>query len=126
MEIVETVIAAAIFILWCGAAIAYGFRVGAGAKSSRSGFAAFLICGSLLAVSRSWVYWYLCHRMRTHTVSEGLRPLWWPLLPEAGFVGAIRLESPDLFLALMYTALIVGSFMWAFPLMLFSGRRKLP
>ena len=126
MPIDETLIAlGALLLLYC-VALAFALYKGCEAKISGRGVALFLICGGLLAVYRSWAYWYLSYRMRTHTGTETLRPLELSLLPEARFVGLVQLESPDSWLILMYAALVAGSFLWAFPLMLFSTRRKLP
>ena len=127
MGIDETLIALAIFVLSQGAAICFalsrGFKTGIG----RRGLALFLICGSSLALYRSWAYWYLSYRLRTHSIYDGrLRPLELSLLPEVRFVGLLYIENAYLFLALMYAALIVGSFLWALPLVLFSPKRALP
>ena len=124
MRIDETIVACGIFLLWYCAAMAYAFYMGTKSKISRRGFILFLICGSLLAIYRSWAYWYLSYRLRTHTGSEALRPLALSLLPEASFVGLIQLESLGLWVTLMYASLILGSFLWALPLtLIYSGRR---
>jgi len=126
MTIDETLIAFGAFLLWYCVALAFALYKGREAKINWRGFALFLICGGLLAVYRSWAYWYLSYRMRTHTGTEALRPLELSLLPEARFVGLVQLDSLGAWLTLMYAALIVGSFLWAFPLVLFSARRRLP
>jgi TRAP-type C4-dicarboxylate transport system permease small subunit len=127
MQTGEILIPLFVLLFWYCAAIAFSFyKWGREAKGSRRGYITFIICGGLLAISRSWAYWYLSYRMRTHTVTEGLRPLELLLLPEAWFVGLVQLDSLGAWLSLMYAALIVGSFLWAFPLVLFFARRRLP
>ena len=126
-RIEEMIIALGILALWQGTALCFSLSRGSKAETSRRGLALFLICGSLLALFRSWAYWYLSYRLRTHSIFDGtLRPLELSVLPEVGFVGLVQIENVYLWLGLMYGALIVGSFLWALPLLLFSTRKKLP
>jgi hypothetical protein len=123
----ETLIVLGIFILWYLAAIIFVLAKKRKSEITKRGVLLFLVCGSLLALFRSWAYWYLSYRMRTHTFYETLRPLMLCLLPEAALVNLLPpIENLNWWVAIMYGALIIGSFLWTFPLILFLARRKLP
>jgi hypothetical protein len=124
MGVDDTLIVLGVFIFWQVVAMLSVLFKDRKAKIPRRSFIVFLLCGSILAVFRAWAFWYLSYRNRTHTNYASLRPLYLCLLPEGRFVGMLRMENTNLWLIVMYSALALGSFLWAFPLVLWSAPRK--
>ena len=124
MSVNDTLIALGVFIFWQIAAMFSVLFKDRNAKIPRRSIIVFLLCGSMLAVFRAWAFSYLSYRNRTHTNYASLRPLYFCLLPEGSFVGMLRMENTNLWLIVMYSALALGSFLWAFPLVLWLVPRN--
>jgi len=123
--IIKTLIAFGFFVLWQLVALFFFFSRKHKSKVTKRGVSLFIACGSLLAITRSGVFWYLDYQLRHHTVNESTHLLQWIVLPEAFLVGQFSTEENiELWLTVIYVALILGSFLWALPMLLFTARKK--
>jgi hypothetical protein len=125
MSIDDTIVASAIFILWQIVAIGVGLFKGRKTKIPRRCFVIFVVCGSMLALLRVLAYWYLSYRNQNHTSFANIRFLHFLYLfslPESSFVETfLRLvpwHNTSFSIVTLHGALIVGSFFWTFPLVI--------
>jgi hypothetical protein len=122
MYIDDPILATGIFISWHVSAIVVGVLKGTKTKIPRRNFVIFLIAGGLLAMTRVLTYRYLGYRNGTHTAYSSLRPLYLFLMPDGSFAGTwlrvFRVYNPRVSDALICGSLIIGSFAWAVPLIL--------
>ncbi len=123
-SVTKTLILLNIFILWNLAGIVfYLYQKPYKPKFTKTGWLRFFLYGIILATVRSLAFWYLCYQMRYHTVIGVEYPLQWFVLPEATIVGeTLNVGGENLFLTVVYLALILGSFLWTMPLLFFSSK----
>ena len=121
----QTTLVFGLFALWQLVALFFFFSNERKLSFTKRGVFFFLACGCLLAMLRSRAYWSLDYQLRHHTVDGTKDLLQWLVLPETFLVGQFLLgENIELWLTAVYATLIAGSFLWAFPLLLFTARRK--
>ena len=118
------IIVVVIFCLWQCSAIAFTLKGRRDSVFTTHGFLTFCSVGVILACIRLASYWYLAHRMSTHTYDGTLRPLELLLLPDALFLQLMNLSDRDWSSVIIYTVIFLCSFAWAFPILFFTSRKK--
>lgn len=91
---------------------------------ARRAILVFGFAGTLLSLLRIGSLFYLSYRMQTHTFSPDVLSLSYILVPEIWLFSVIRQPNFVLDTLLTSIALIIGSFLWAFPLLLLWGAPK--
>ena len=85
----------------------------------------FLFVALCLAAARIAVLFYIQSRTETHRFSEGVFYLTYLLYPELPvMVRLMPLTSYGFYLAFSTTAILLGSLLWAFPLLYFLSSGK--
>jgi hypothetical protein len=111
-----------LFCLWQCSAILFVLKWRRNAVFTKQGKVLFAAVGLLLACLRMSAYWYLGYRASTHTQYEASRVLWWSLLPDAMILSLMPLTNPNWAPPIIYSVLFVGSFAWAWPILMFTSR----
>lgn len=93
-------------------------------KIARRAIRVFVFAGFVLSLLRIGSLFYLGYRMESHTFSSNTLLLSYVLVPEIGLFSSIRQPNVVLDTLLTSAVLIVGSFLWALPLLLFWGVPK--
>ena len=87
----------------------------------------FLLVAAGLATVRILVLFYIQSRVQSHTFSESVFYLTYLLYPELPvMVQLMPITSPALYFTTAITSLLLGSLLWAFPLLYFLSIRKNP
>ena len=121
----ETIIALGILVFWFVVSIISAvFFQHREAKVPKQSYIIFLCSGGILAVFRVWMFWYLYHDTERYYDFFYNSPLKLFVQPEVRFVAEFSIENVNLTILVCVIQLIVGSFLWAFPIMFWLAPRK--
>lgn len=108
----------ALSLIQVGLFILTAFKVVKSKISSRQ-LAAFLSIAVMLALVRTAILLYLQYRTQSHTFSDNVLFLSYALYPELPLTQVLPTTTYGAYLTVSIGALILGSFLWAFPLLIF-------
>lgn len=110
-------------LIQVGLFILTAFRIVKSRISARQ-LAAFLSIVVILALVRTAILLYLQYRTQSHTFSENVLLLSYALYPELPLTQALPTPTYGAYLVVSIGALILGSFLWAFPLLIILSSKK--
>ena len=97
-------------------------------KLSRTGILVYLIGGGLTAITRIACFWFVNYRMHQHTMTPLVDMLNMILEPDVLLATKIlnsQLDNELFYYTVFSLALILGSYLWALPLLLIKHRKNL-
>jgi hypothetical protein len=100
-----------------GLFIVTAFRI-VKSRISAKQLAAFLSIVVILALVRTAILLYLQYRTQSHTFSENVLLLSYALYPELPLTQMLPTTTYAAYLTVSISTLILGSFLWAFPLLI--------
>jgi len=115
-----------IFCLWQFSAIVFIVIWRRDAAFTARGKLLFVLVGLILAGIRLWMLAYFNYRTRTHTLYKMSRVVEWAFLPDAIIFWFLPLTNPKWSPLIVNAVLFFISFLWAWPILLFTAGQKRP
>ena len=111
-----------LFCLWQFSAIVFSLVWRRNAGFTARGKLLFVVVGFVLAITRLSMFAYFNYRTRTHT--QVSQVVGWSFLPDAIILWLMPLTNPKWSPLIINAVLFVGSFAWAWPILLFTASQK--